>query len=184
MKTFPKSRKSNIVVQELDKELLIYDLSNNKAFCLNESLILVWQYADGRNSVTDISILLSRKLKTKVSEEFVQFGLDQLKKDNLLENGTEFEINFNGLNRRQIIKKIGFASMITLPLISSVVAPTSAMAASCALLAPGALIPNFCASSTPDCNINAGSQCCSGSAISVSQPCPLFAGFNSACACT
>ena len=182
MKTFPKSRKSNIVVQELDKELLIYDLSNNKAFCLNESLILVWQYADGRNSVTDISILLSRKLKTKVSEEFVQFGLDQLKKDNLLENGTEFEINFNGLNRRQIIKKIGFASMITLPLISSVIAPTSTMAASCALFAPGTIDTNSCFTSSADCNLNFGPQCCSGMASNISQPCPLFSGIN-ACAC-
>lgn len=183
MTTFPKSRTKDLVVQELEKELLIYDLSNNKVFCLNESLALIWQYADGKNSVAHISILIGKKLKTKVSEEFVLLGLDQLKKDNLLENNTDFEINFDGLNRRQVIKKIGFASMIALPLISSVIAPTSAMAASCSLLAPGAIIQNFCSSSSPDCSLNAGSQCCSGSAITVSQPCPLAPAFMSACAC-
>ncbi len=183
MNTFPKSRTKDLVVQNFDNEVLIYDLTINKAFCLNETIALVWQYSGGKNSVADISVLMSKKLKTLVTEEFVWLALDQLKKDNLLENSTDFQINFNGLSRREVIRKIGFVSMIALPLISSVIAPSAAMAQSCSLLAPGTLIPNFCSSSTPDCNINSGSQCCSGMAISVSQPCPLFPGFNSACAC-
>ncbi|HRH45760.1 MAG TPA: hypothetical protein PKY82_29230 [Pyrinomonadaceae bacterium] len=182
MTTFPKARTKNLVVQELEKELLIYDLSINKAFCLNESLALIWKHVDGKNSVADISILLSRKLKTLVTEEFVWLGLDQLKKDNLLENSSEIATNFSGLNRRQVIKNIGFASMIALPLISSVIAPTSATAASCSLFAPGTFNTTGCFTSPSDCNVNFGPQCCSGAANNIASPCPLLPAIN-ACAC-
>lgn len=32
----PLSRKNDLVVQELDGEVMIYDLNANKAFCLNK----------------------------------------------------------------------------------------------------------------------------------------------------
>jgi hypothetical protein len=36
----PISRQQNIVVQDLGSEVLIYDLTINKAFCLNETSAL------------------------------------------------------------------------------------------------------------------------------------------------
>jgi Coenzyme PQQ synthesis protein D (PqqD) len=82
----PISRKANIVVQDLETEVLIYDLTINKAFCLNQTAGLVYQLADGRRTVAEISDLMSKELKTLVSEDFVWLALDGLKKDNLLEN--------------------------------------------------------------------------------------------------
>lgn len=37
MTNHPISRKANIVLQEFENEILIYDLSINKAFCLNRT---------------------------------------------------------------------------------------------------------------------------------------------------
>lgn len=130
MKNYPKSRHSNLVVQDFEKEVLIYDLQINKAYCLNETSALVWQLCDGKHTVSDINGKLSGKLKTDVSEEFVWIALDGLKKENLLENSQSFEIKFKGLTRREIIKKVGLTSMIALPFISSVIAPSAAMAQS------------------------------------------------------
>ena len=130
MNSYPISRKTNIVVQEFETEVLIYDLKINKAYCLNQTSALVYQLCDGTKSVAEISNLMSRKLKMLVSEDFIWLALDGLKKDNLLENNEQFEINFNSLSRRQIIKKVGFASMLMLPIISSVIAPSAAMAQS------------------------------------------------------
>ena len=45
----PISRKANILTQEIGNEILIYDLSINKAFSLNETLVLIWQSCDGKN---------------------------------------------------------------------------------------------------------------------------------------
>ncbi|MEK7725281.1 MAG: hypothetical protein AAB336_13085, partial [Acidobacteriota bacterium] len=111
----PLSKNENIVVQETDRELLIYDLVSNQAYCLNETSALVWQFSNGQNSIAEITDLMSQKLKTLVTQEVVWLALEQLKKDNLLENGEDFEIDYHGLTRRQIIKKIGLASMIALP---------------------------------------------------------------------
>ncbi len=109
---------------------MIYDLNINKAFCLNKTSGLIWQFCDGRNSVSDISRLMSRELKMNVPEELIWLALDRLKRDDLLERSPEFEINFGGLSRREVVKKVGLASMIALPLISSIVAPPASMAQS------------------------------------------------------
>lgn len=129
----PVSRRANIVVQDLENEVLIYDLTTNKAFCLNETSALVFQLCDGTKSVAEISDLMSIKLKILVSEEMVQFALEGLKRDNLLENGEQLPNYFVGLNRREVIKKIGFASMVALPVVASIIAPVAVNAASCVL---------------------------------------------------
>jgi hypothetical protein len=95
-----------------------------------------------KRTVTEISQSLSKKLNEPMTEDVIWLALDNFKKDNLLEDNEHFEINFNGLTRRQVIKKIGFASMITLPFVSSVVAPNAAMAASGLAISSAPLLPN------------------------------------------
>ena len=77
----PVSRKANIVVRELENEVLLYDLILHKAYCLNQTSALVYQFCDGTNSVTEISDLMSKELKTLVSEDLVLLALKQLKKN-------------------------------------------------------------------------------------------------------
>ena len=83
-KNTPRSKKDNIVIQEVENELMIYDLSNNEAFCLNETSALIWQLCDGKNSISKISQNLSEKLNTPFDEGLVWLALDQLKKVNLI----------------------------------------------------------------------------------------------------
>ena len=118
----PQSRKHDIVIQELKDEVLIYDLIRNKALCLNQTSAMIWQECDGTKSVTEISQLLSRKLKSNVSEDIIWLALNQFKTDNLLTNN-DLTTPLVGLNRREIVKRIGFASMVALPIISTLVAP-------------------------------------------------------------
>jgi hypothetical protein len=149
----PVSRKSNVVVHELEDEILIYDLNINKAFCLNQTSALIYQLCDGKNSVADISKLMSVKLKTLVSEDLVRLALEDFKKDNLLENGEELSSHFAGLSRREAIRKVGLASMITLPIIFSLVAPTAAMGQStCGCANPGDCLTQTTCDSTVNCN--------------------------------
>jgi len=129
-KNSPLSRKDNIVVQELKDEILIYDLKENKAYCLNETSALVWQMCDGNKSVPEISRQLSQKLNSPASEDLVWLAIDQLKKDNLLANSEEINPDFQGLSRREVIRKVGLASMVAIPVVASLVAPTAAHAQS------------------------------------------------------
>lgn len=122
---YPLSRKENIVVQELDGEVLIYDLSENKAFCLNETSALVWEMCDGNKSISEISEGLGKKLNSKASEDLVWLAIDQLKKEKLIANSEEIAYDFNGMSRRDVIKKVGLGTMIALPIVTGLIAPTA-----------------------------------------------------------
>ena len=126
-KNIPKTRQEDIVVQELEKELLIYDFRIDKAFCLNETSALIWQACDGTKSVSEISREVGEKVNSPVSENLVWLALDQLSENDLLNDSQPVVSTFEGLSRREIIKKVGLTSMVALPLISSLIAPTAAM---------------------------------------------------------
>ena len=162
----PKCHKENIVIQELENELLIYDLNINKVYCLNHTSAMVWQLSDGENSIPEISLLMSKKLQTEISEDFVWLALDRLKQADLLDKSTKIEIDFNGLTRRQLIRKVGLASMIALPIIASVVAPTAVNAQSLSgvclpLLKLGcSTFPNNCCPGNVCQGLLVGNACC------------------------
>lgn len=152
MNKLPKARTENIVVQELDNELLIYDLMSNRALCLNETTKLIWQACDGKKTAMEIGEGIGQTLKSTPNEEIVWLALDLLEKENLIENGEQFSNHFAGISRREVIKKVGFGTMIALPVIAAVVAPNSISAASC-----GTTL-EFSPCST---NTNCSSCCCS-----------------------
>ena len=126
----PRRRKDEIIVQELNGEVLIYDLKSNKAICLNEVSSLVWDACDGNQSVSEISQAIGKKLNSPANEDIVWLALDQLKKEKLIDNGAEIVSKFDGISRREVIRKVGLGTMIALPLITSLVAPTAANAQS------------------------------------------------------
>jgi len=53
-----------------------------------------------------------------------------LKKENLIEGSDDLAPSFAGLDRREVIKKIGAGSILALPVIASLIAPTPIHAAS------------------------------------------------------
>lgn len=130
MKIQPISRKANLVIQEMEGEILIYDLNENKAFCLNQTAALVWQLCDGNKSVDEISEILGQKLNSSANEDIVWFALDQLKKEKLVENEAQLGNYFAGISRREVIKKVGLGTMIALPIVASITAPIALNAAS------------------------------------------------------
>ncbi len=124
---YPQVRQKGLVIQEMPNEVLVYDLDTNKAHCLNDSAAVVWRSCDGTNSVADIVRSFERSSGSKVTEDFVWLAIDQLNDSGLLESGTASR--FAGQSRRDVLKKIGLASMVALPIIASLAAPQTALAA-------------------------------------------------------
>ena len=142
----PIARKSGLVVQEVPDEVLVYDLETNKAHCLNQSAAMIWRSCDGNNSVSEIATLVEKQAGNRVTEDFVWLAIDQLSENNLLEK--QLTPNFPGQTRREVIKKIGLATMVAIPVIASLVAPQSALAA------------NSCrCNQNSDCGLPANAQC-------------------------
>jgi len=147
----PIARKNDLVIQEMPGEVLVYDLSTNKAHCLNETAAHVWRSCDGGTSISDIVKSFEKTSGGKVSEDLVWLAIDQLNENGLLEAGVP--ARFAGESRRSVIKKIGLASVVALPVIASLVAPRSAMASiSCACTTPGDCITQTSCTSTVNCN--------------------------------
>lgn len=128
MKILPKAKlenivvTDNIVVRNLKDETLIYNLTTNQAFCLNDTSAKVFNACDGKTSFDDL------KEKHQLTDEIIYLALDGLQKENLIE--ADYVSPFASLSRREVIRKVGLASMIALPVVSTLVAPSAASAAS------------------------------------------------------
>jgi Coenzyme PQQ synthesis protein D (PqqD) len=139
----PLAREEGLVIQELPGELLIYDLNNHKAHCLNQTAAFVWKHCDGKTTVPEIAARLGKEFDASSDEEIVWLALDQFKKTRLLRNSS----NSKQISRRDVMRKAGLAAAVGLPLVTSILAPKAMAQASCR--------PRDAA-----CTLD--SQCCSG----------------------
>ena len=156
MSRLPQTKTENIVVQYVGDEVLIYDLITNKAFCLNETSALVYNACDGKTVLADF------KRKHNFPDELIFFALDELSKQDLIEKN--YESPLKGMKRREVIKKIGLATMVALPVIASLVAPTALQAAS---ICGGTNAPGFvigCIQTAMGCEVMGSPLCTSCSA--------------------
>ena len=125
----PEARKEGLVIHKLGEEVLVYDIDRHRAHCLNKTAALVWERCDGKTSVAQLAQQLENKLKTRVDKEVVWLAVDQLDKSRLLESRIAPDTNRISLSRRELIKRAGLGAAIALPLVSSIIAPTAAQAA-------------------------------------------------------
>ena len=161
----PKSREEEIVVQRADGEVLIYDLRSNKALCLNETSSLVWDACDGSRDRNEIRSYVSSKSGKEVNDDLIWLALDQLKKEELISFETNIEPRFDGMSRREVIRKIGIGSMIALPVIASMVAPQAAYAISVCPTSNPPGCPTTGGGRAPGCLCSGNGNCTSGTCI-------------------
>ena len=132
---FPRLRADGLVIRELPDEVLVYDKMRDQAHCLNQSAALVWRACDGRCAPEEIARKLTTQLAIAVPEDVVLLALVQLQEIHLLEQREPMTTPFAGMSRRQMARFLGLTAAVTLPLITSIMAPTPAQAATC--IAPG-----------------------------------------------
>ena len=128
---FPRKRVEGLVIDQLPNEVLVYDIVRHKAHCLNHTAALVWKHCDGQSSASQIARRLTKHLQTPFAESVVWLALAQLEKLHLLEQSIPVPPQFLGLSRRRMIRNLGLAAAVTLPLATSIVSPTPAQAATC-----------------------------------------------------
>lgn len=126
----PTVRFKDIVIQELPDEVLVFDAGSNRLFCLNRTISEVWKLADGSRNIRQISQAMSESFGANVDETFVLFALEELSRENLLVEAVSAAKPEKEVSRRDVLRRIGLASMIALPVITAISAPQSAHAAS------------------------------------------------------
>lgn len=133
---FPNARRDDLVTQEIADEVMIYDLRSHQVHCLNASAAAIWQACDGSISVDSISEKAVEKFGFQFDADTVRNALGRLQECNLLEDALPALATEVSMSRRDLIKKIGGGAVVMLPLITTIVAPTPAMAQSCGVQGP------------------------------------------------
>jgi hypothetical protein len=146
----PCRREEGLVIRDLAEETLVYDRKRNKAHCLNGAAALVWRHCDGHTSVAKIATLVEQELKIPSDERLVWLALDRLGRAGLLQR-LEPATPVARYTRREVARKLGIAAL-AVPLVMTVIAPTPAMAASCAhTLQPCGICCNGCTCIAGEC---------------------------------
>ena len=122
-----KARSEGLIIKELDGELAIYDEREHRAHELNETAAAVWRRCDGETPLDQIAAEIAAESDLPQDEDIVRIALDQLSRAGLLEDGSAARVS-----RRQVIQRLGLAgtSALLLPAVTTIVAPTRAMAQS------------------------------------------------------
>lgn len=131
-------------------EVVVFDRKRNRAHALNPAAATIWHGCDGRRTAADLAELLSRETGAEPDAEVVRLSLAELEKLELLERPAGGPRYSDRVTRREAFVRAGTkaaAAAAALPIIATVLAPTSASASSCR---------------QTGVSCTAGSQCCSG----------------------
>lgn len=123
----PKSRQKQLVVQESGNETLIYDLESDKAYYLNATAAAVWQLCDGESPISEVAAKATNLTGQQISTDIVELTLSKLAENQLLE--VESGFHTQRVSRREILRRAGLATMAALPVVASLAAPKTVMAA-------------------------------------------------------
>lgn len=126
---FPIARKTGLLIEQVESELLVYDTANHHAHTLNSTTSLIWEQCDGQKDGADIAALLRLKLGSPIDEKLIWKALVQLSNANLLQSEFVQPKPKTKMTRRTLLLNMAVAA-VALPLITSIVAPQPAAAAS------------------------------------------------------
>ena len=148
---WPLARTDALIIKEFADETLVYDLTTDKAHCLNLTAAQVWKACNGERTIAELCEFIEAETGSSVKQEMVWLALDQLETFKLLDNAPVRSFQLTGMSRRSLVKRIGIAAL-ALPVIISISAPSAQAQGS--LLAPGACCGNPSQCQSNSCNQN------------------------------
>jgi len=144
--TLPRARHESLIIKELPEETLVYDLENDKAHCLNQTAAMVWKHCDGKTTISAMVLQMSKELGEPIDPNIVLIAIKQLQARQLLQKEFTATGPMPQISRRNAMKALGLLTAASVPLITSIVAPTAAQAASCVPLGKACLQDSDCCS--------------------------------------
>ena len=124
-----KARTEGLIIKELEGEIAVYDERDHRAHELNAAAAAVWKNCDGETPIDEIAEAVAADSELPADEGIVRMALDQLSRAGLLEQGGQ---DAGTVSRRQLIQRLSLAgaAALLLPAVTTIVAPTRAMAQS------------------------------------------------------
>jgi hypothetical protein len=125
-----KPKRIECLTREFQDELLVYDPERHKAHCLNRTAAVVWLECSGDATVQEIANKLESYFRTS-DDALVRLSVAKLGKAGLIERTDAVLDGGELLNRREVLRRIRAMAVVALPLVTSMLIPTPAAAASC-----------------------------------------------------
>ncbi len=125
----PRARSDDqLLSRHLNDELVIYDKRHNRAHCLNRAATSLWRKCDGKTTIVCLAAELDMDLNQQEREAIVISGVDQFREAELLTCSKTDTTSRS--TRRDLLYKLTQVSSyaVFLPLVTSILAPTPAMA--------------------------------------------------------
>ena len=127
----PLARNSELTVEHLPTETIVYDHQRHRVHCLNQTLAFVWQQCDGHTSIQEMAARLPEALNLPADQDIILVALRQLNKIRLL-TGELPDLDSSGLpSRRELVQRLatlGTTMAALVPAATTIVAPTPSMA--------------------------------------------------------
>lgn len=150
----PYARHDAFIIKEVGDETLVYHTETHTAHCMNRTAAAVWRACDGRTTISEIARRVHGDAVLPEDTALVKLALVDLGKAGLLEETGLFAAEHT---RREVLKRIAIGGAVALPLISSLLAPTVASAATC--LADGEVCTTNAECCSGFCDLGAGGIC-------------------------
>jgi hypothetical protein len=125
----PAARRREVIVQELDQETMVYDIERQECHLLNPLAAIVFRHADGETPLGGLAVRAAERLGADVGPTQIEVALDELARVHLLDSPETESAARPSLTRRAAAKRLATLVLAT-PLVTSLIAPTPAMAAS------------------------------------------------------
>jgi hypothetical protein len=121
------ARSADLVVQEHDAELLVYDERTEVAHCLNAVAATAWRACDGQTDLAGITRAVAAQHSGAEAEQLTLRALEELEGKELFETSR----NEGGYSRRQIMRRAAVAGVAAaaVPMIVSATIATPQAAA-------------------------------------------------------
>jgi hypothetical protein len=172
----PTAKVDGLLAERVDDELVVFNTETKQAHCLKPLAAFVFERADGRLTEAELADQASRELGAGIGPEDIAGAVAQLREGSLLD---EPLVVLNGHSRREALKRFAFAGAAATavgPLITSIFAPSAAMAANVTVIpigCPGCVDNHSCAG---NCTGGSG-HCCTNA----NQSCNLLLSCCVAC---
>jgi hypothetical protein len=133
MTGLPRRREQSLVIREVDGETLVYDLTRDRAHCLNRTAALVWRSLDGTKEIAQVAGEVARTLGIEPDEPLVWVALEQLQRAKLLSEPPVRPAGAREVSRRALIGRLARsgAAAVLVPSVMSLIVPQAAHAATC-----------------------------------------------------
>ena len=153
-----KPQRIEALTRKLGDELIVYDQRRHKAHCLNQTAAAVWLECDGEATVAEIAKRLASLTCAECDEVVVRLAVAKLGRAGLLEKSDAVADGAKFLRRRDALKSIRTLTLVALPVVTTMLVPTPAFAASCFPLLHGCSNDLQCCSG--HCGISGLSKVC------------------------